>query len=98
MFSLFFTENVEYGNVFPLLQVAYVGDTVKIYCQSLTLPIFTLNNSPVEFEHVVEEGKLILYNVQLNQSGTYVCKGKHEDEDYFWKSSNPVCRRCVKIC
>jgi len=87
LISCLFTENLEYGNVFPLLQVAYIGVTVKIHCQSRTLPKFTFNRLQIPFEHVVEEDKLILFNVQLKHSGTYVCKGTHRIKAYFWKPS-----------
>jgi len=85
---LYLTENVQYGKIFPLMQVAYVGDTVKIHCQSQTLPKFTLNHFPVKFEHVVKENQLILFNVQHKHSGTYVCKGIHGDKVYFLKTSD----------
>jgi len=79
---IFFTENLELGEISPIIQVAYFGDTVIINCQSVILPRFTKYSLPLKYKHVIKQNQLFLFDVTIKHSGTYVCHGTYKNTSY----------------
>ncbi len=70
------TQAVKYGSVWPPIQLAYEGSTVRILCNTISLPKWKLNGSQLYSNNSKFEGYyLILNNVQQSNTGTYLCRG-----------------------
>ena len=64
-----------YGVLYPQSQVVYKGGTIYIQCDSSTPPRWTKNGMSVLSDPSLVPLSLVLYNVNEDHNGNYVCHG-----------------------
>ena len=77
----------KYGDVIPLIQIAYVGTNPTIYCNSSTKPEWFKDGIKMDVKG--NPFLVVLRDVQCNESGEYTCWGMLGDgRENFTSHSN----------
>lgn len=76
------------NRVYPPHQTLYIGDRAKFTCASIRTVTWEFErqfpkNSETEVLGDTNLHQLVLYDLQLNNSGKYLCYGQDNDFTYF---------------
>ncbi len=82
------TCSVSIGQVFPKFQVALLGSTVKVSCDSAIQTTWIKDHS--EVVDLQEGDDLLIHNANEGHSGIYTCQGTTTSGEYFSSTAEVI--------